>query len=405
MKKNKINNNLSHQIINKKINLYYINKDSPGMIFWDENGLYIFEELKKLIREKLLLYSYNEVKTPVLINKKLWIKSEHYNFFNKNMFSIYKENREFCIKPMNCPGHIYLFKNKLRSYSDLPLRISEFGNCFRIEPSGSLYGLMRTNSFVQDDAHIFCLENQIYDEIYNCISIINNVYSIFNFNKINIKFSTRPKFKIGDDILWDKSENLILNILNNNKIKFDINVGEGSFYGPKIEFILFDYINRPWQCGTIQLDLFLSNKLNAYYIDKDNNKKNPIIIHRAILGSIERFIGIITEHFQGKYPVWISPIQIVIININDNNNKYIFNLYNKLLDLKIRVKIDLRNKNIKYKIRENIILNIPYIIVIGDKEIKNNILSIRERDKDYIYTINYEEFLIKIKNEIKNRVL
>ncbi|BBA84868.1 threonine--tRNA ligase [endosymbiont of Pachyrhynchus infernalis] len=393
-----------HRIINNKIKLFYINKTFPGMIFWKNNGLIIFNELKNFIREKLKSYKYIEVISPILMPKEIWYKTEHLKYYDKNIFDVTIDNKKYCIKPMNCPGHINIFNNNIRSYKDLPYRISEFGQCHRNELSGSLHGLLRTKTFVQDDGHIFCTEEQVYKEIKNCIEMIYDVYSKLNLFKIKVKLSTRPNNKIGDDYLWDISEKNIKDILNCCNINYDINYGEGAFYGPKIEFIFLDYLNREWQCGTIQLDFFLPQKLNSFYINKNNKKNNPILIHRAIFGSIERFIGIITEEYYGKFPIWLSPIQILILSISNNQNNYI-NKISKIIDkYNIRYKIDIRNKKIEYKIRDSIIMKIPYVFICGNLEELNNTVSVRTIDKNDIGSFKIKEILNIIKKEILNKI-
>ncbi|BBA85128.1 threonine--tRNA ligase [Candidatus Nardonella dryophthoridicola] len=392
----------SHIEINKKIKLYHLEKNSIGMIFWNKNGLIIFNELINLIRNKLNFYNYIEVKTPILLSKNLFTKSGHIDFFLNNMFVI--DNKNLCVKPMNCPAHIKIFKNNLYSYKELPIKILEFGTCTRLENTGSIYGLLRTRSFTQDDTHIFCDNKDIECELNECIKLMYEIYNIFNFKNIEINFSTRPIKKIGDENIWNKSESIIINILNKNKLNYTIKKGEGAFYGPKIEFILQDYLNRKWQCGTIQLDFITSKRLNSTYIYKNNEKKYPIIIHKAILGSIERFIGIITEHYQGTYPLWISPIQIIILSISEKYIKYVYNLKKIFIKNNIRCEIDINNKKIEYKIKKYIELKIPYIIIYGKNELINKNISIRKRNSKNILKLNIKEFIKKIKIDIKNKI-
>ncbi|OQM34510.1 hypothetical protein AOQ89_00640 [bacterium endosymbiont of Pedicinus badii] len=389
-----------HRKIAKILDLYHIEETSPGMIFWHDNGWTIFKELKKLIREKLKKFSYQEVKCSFMTDKKIWETTGHWKNYKKYIFTTNLEKKVYCIKPMNCPSHAQIFKNKIRSYKDLPLRIAEFGNCHRNEPSGSLHGLFRTRCFTQDDGHIFCTIEQSEKEISDCIQMIYETYKIFNFKNIEVKLSTRPKNRVGKEEIWEIAEKKLKFVLEKNKISFSDQIGEGAFYGPKIEFILLDSLNREWQCGTIQLDFFLPKYLNVNYIDKNNEKKNPVMIHRAILGSIERFIGIITEEYYGKYPVWISPVQVVVISISSKYDKYVKYVENELNFHNIRVKTDLRNENLNFKIRENILLRIPYIIICGKKESSTNTISIRKRNEKEIKNLQIKEFLKMVELEI-----
>ncbi len=395
----------THTYINKQLNLYHINKNSPGMIFWHENGLIIFNNLIKLIRKKLIKYHYKEVKSPTLINKNMWIKSGHWKYYKNSMFTVITNNKkQICIKPMNCIGHIDIYKQKIRSYKDLPVRYAEFGECYRNESTGSVYGLIRTKAFTQDDAHIFCTYKEIEKEIKNCIKMTYEIYNIFNFNQIKVSISTKPIKAIGENETWIKAENILINILKKQKITYFIKKEEGAFYGPKIEFILEDTYQRLWQCGTIQLDYYLSKKLNISYVNKHNIKKYPIIIHRAILGSIERFIGILLEKTKGFLPLWLTPIQIVIINISDKHiiySKYILNIFIKN---KIRILSDFRNKFITFKIREYTLRKIPYIIICGDKENKNHNITIRKNNGTIKNGISIQKFIKHIKKKIKKGI-
>ncbi|MCV2531087.1 MAG: threonine--tRNA ligase [Candidatus Lightella neohaematopini] len=394
-----------HRKIAKQLDLYHIQEEAPGMIFWHNNGLVIFKELEKFIRLQLNNFYYQEVKCPSMMDKNIWKVTGHWDNYSDHIFTTNSENREYCIKPMNCPGHIQIFNQTIRSYRNLPLRIAEFGSCHRNEPSGSLYGLMRIRNFTQDDAHIFCTEEQIYNEINNCINMIYHIYSIFGFKNIKVKLSTRPKYRIGDDDTWNWAEEKLINSLKVNNIAFDYQLGDGAFYGPKIEFVLLDSLGRFWQCGTIQLDFFLPNRLNSFYINKNNSRSTPIMIHRSILGSIERFIGIITEEYAGYYPIWLAPIQVVITNISINQYDYVNKVGKILISLDIRTKIDTRNKKLGFKIREYIIHRIPYIIVCGNEEISSKKLSVRtSKNKDF-YIVSINEFIEKIKYEINNYLI
>ncbi|NIH41187.1 MAG: threonine--tRNA ligase [Buchnera aphidicola (Periphyllus aceris)] len=396
----KIKKKIDHRKINKKLNLFHLEEDVPGMVFWHNDGWFIFRKLKSFIRKKLIKYQYQEVKTPFLMNKFLWKQSGHLENYKNFMFSTYSENKEYCIKPMNCPGHIKIFNNSLKSYRDLPFRISEFGSCHRNEFSGSLHGLMRLRNFTQDDAHIFCEKNQLKNEINNCIKMIYEIYHTFSFKKISVKLSTRPEKRIGNNSVWDYTESVLINTLKENKIKFILQNGEGAFYGPKIEFELQDCFNRHWQCGTIQLDFYLPKRLKSFYVDKNNKRKSPVLIHRAILGSIERFIGILIEEYRGFLPIWLIPIQVKIINVSDNNIGYCNKIFDFLKNKKIRVGLDLRKKNMSIKIRENVLLKIPYILICGDQEYKNNTISVRYSSGKIFNNICLSEFVKEIYKEI-----
>ncbi|ARC54700.1 hypothetical protein AOQ88_00235 [Candidatus Riesia sp. GBBU] len=388
---------IDHRKIGQKLDLYYFQNESPGMVFWSTNGLTIFHEIKKFIRSELKKHSYHEVKSPLIMKKILWEKTGHWDNFKENMFSLKKEKKKYCIKPMNCPGHIQIFKKKITSYKDLPIRISEFGTCYRNEPSGSLYGLMRLQEFTQDDAHIFCTEKQILNEIKKCIKMIYKIYNIFGFRKISAKLSTRPKNKIGTDEIWNKAESDLVEALNN---KFDYQYGDGAFYGPKIDFNLCDSLNRTWQCGTIQLDFSLSKKLKATYIDKKNNKRNPVIIHRAIIGSLERFIGILIEHHKGSLPTWLSPVQVVIINTDKKQRNFIKKLVKKLCNIGIRAKEDLKSNTVALKVRNYSILKIPYIGICGQEEIESDCISIRTCNGKNLGKFKIKNFIKMIQDDI-----
>ncbi|WMY96856.1 MAG: threonine--tRNA ligase [Arsenophonus sp.] len=390
-----------HRTIAKVLDLYHMQDEAPGMTFWHNNGWIIFLELKKMIRSKLREYQYEEVKTPLMMDRMLWRKTGHWENYKENMFVTSSENRQYCIKPMNCPEHVQIFNQGLKSYRDLPLRMAEFGSCHRNEPSGSLHGLMRVRGFTQDDAHIFCTENQIVDEIKKCIKMIYDIYAIFGFKKIAVKLSTRPKKRIGNDIQWDRAELDLAQALEN--IPFTYQKGEGAFYGPKIEFTLYDYLDRAWQCGTIQLDFSLPNFLNAFYIDENNERKNPVMIHRAVLGSLERFIGILTEQYGGLYPTWLAPLQIIILNITNQQIDFVKKLLKILCNVGIRVKADLRNEKIGFKIREHTLRRVPYMLICGDKEVKLKQVSIRTCSGKNLGTFDIIEFKKRVLHEIKTR--
>ncbi|QCI20277.1 threonine--tRNA ligase [Buchnera aphidicola (Brachycaudus cardui)] len=389
-----------HRKIGKFLELYHMQEESPGMIFWHHNGWIIFNELQNFVREKLKEYQYKEVKTPLLIDKLMWKESGHWDNYKNAIFTTLSEHREYCIKPMNCPGHVQIFNNILKSYRDLPVRMAEFGSCHRNEPSGSLHGLMRVRNFTQDDAHIFCSSEQVRPEINNCIKMIYDLYSTFNFKKILVKLSTRPEKRIGSDSMWDQSEKDLSDMLIENHLSFEYQLGEGAFYGPKIEFILQDSLDRNWQCGTIQLDFYLSLRLNSFYINENNERKAPIIIHRAILGSIERFIGILIEECSGNLPTWLSPIQVIIISISKISIDYVKQLSKKISDANIRVESDLRNEKIGFKIREHTLRRIPYIVICGEKEIESKKISVRNRNGYNFGMIDINIFIEKLQKEI-----
>tara|TARA_Y100001968_G_scaffold325546_1_gene366959 strand:- start:12669 stop:14585 length:1917 start_codon:yes stop_codon:yes gene_type:complete len=369
-----------HRKLGKKHNLFHIQEESPGMIFWHPNGWTIYQILEKYIREILIKNNYLEIKTPQAVDKSLWEKSGHWEKFRDDMFTTASENRVYAIKPMNCPCHIQIFNQGLKSYKDLPLRFAEFGSCHRNEPSGALHGLMRVRNFTQDDAHIFCTEEQIQTEVSKFIDLVFEVYKTFGFNEIIIKLSTRPEKRVGSEEIWNKSEEALKKALDNKGIDWQLQPGEGAFYGPKIEFALRDCLNRIWQCGTIQVDFSMPMRLKATYVDINNEKKNPVMLHRAILGSFERFIGILIEEYEAKFPIWLAPTQIILLSITDRNNNKCIEFNQSILLKGYRAKIDLRNEKIGLKIRESTINRIPLIGVIGDKEEQDNTISLRALD-------------------------
>ncbi|EFL91216.1 threonyl-tRNA synthetase [Candidatus Regiella insecticola LSR1] len=367
-----------HRKIGKQLDLYHMQEEAPGMVFWHHNGWTIFRELESFVRAKLQEYQYQEVKGPLMMDRLLWAKTGHWENYAENMFTTSSENREYCIKPMNCPGHVQIFNQGLKSYRDLPLRMAEFGSCHRNESSGALHGLMRVRAFTQDDAHIFCTEQQVRAEVNNCIAMIYDMYRVFGFEKIEVKLSTRPEKRIGSDEIWTAAENDLAAALTENGIAFDWQPGEGAFYGPKIEFTLHDCLDRAWQCGTVQLDFSLPGRLGASYIDENSQRTVPVMIHRAILGSIERFIGILIEEYAGCFPTWLAPVQAVVINITDKHVDYAKKISTALQHAGIRVKTDLRNEKVGLKIREHTLRRVPYMLVCGDKEVESgNKVSVR----------------------------
>ncbi|KOE69971.1 threonine--tRNA ligase [Aggregatibacter actinomycetemcomitans] len=394
-----------HRKIGKALDLYHMQEEAPGMVFWHNDGWTIFRELETFVRTKLKQYDYQEVKGPFMMDRVLWEKTGHWQNYGDLMFTTSSENREYAIKPMNCPGHVQIFNQGLKSYRDLPLRMAEFGSCHRNEPSGSLHGLMRVRGFTQDDAHIFCMPDQVESEVTSCIKMVYDIYSTFGFENIKVKLSTRPEKRIGSDEMWDKAEADLAKALEHNGLSYEIQEGEGAFYGPKLEFALTDSLDREWQCGTIQLDFFLPERLNASYVGEDNERKIPVMIHRAILGSIERFIGIITEEYAGFFPVWLAPTQAVVMNITDSQSEYVQKVAKQLSDAGLRVKTDLRNEKFGFKIREHTLHRVPYMLVCGDKEIEAGKVAVRTRKGQDLGTFTVEEFLDILKKQVRNREL
>ncbi len=369
-----------HRKLGKKHSLFHIQEESPGMIFWHPNGWTIYQVLEKYIREILKKNDYLEIKTPQAVDKSLWEKSGHWEKFRDDMFTTASENRTYAIKPMNCPCHIQVFNQGLKSYKDLPIRLAEFGSCHRNEPSGALHGLMRVRNFTQDDAHIFCTEEQIQEEVSTFIDLVFEVYKTFGFDEIIIKLSTRPEKRVGSEEIWDKSEEALTKALDNKDLKWELQPGEGAFYGPKIEFSLKDCLNRVWQCGTIQVDFSMPIRLDATYVDIDNEKRNPVMLHRAILGSFERFIGILIEQYEAKFPIWLAPYQIILLSITDRNIKKCLKFNELITNNGYRSKVDVRNEKIGYKIREATLGRVPLIAVIGDKEEEIDSVALRALD-------------------------
>ena len=392
-----------HRRIGKALDLWHWQEEAPGMVFWHNDGWSIYRELEEFVREKLREYQYEEVKGPMMMDRSLWEKSGQWEKYSDAMFTTESEKREYAIKPMNCPGHVQIFNQGLKSYRDLPLRMAEFGCCHRNEPSGALHGLMRVRGFTQDDAHVFCTEEQVMDEVSACIKMVYDTYETFGFDKIVVKLSTRPEKRIGDDEIWDKAEVALADALKANDIEFDYLPGEGAFYGPKIEFTLYDCLDRAWQCGTVQLDFALPGRLGATYVAENNERRTPVMIHRAILGSIERFIGILTEEYAGLFPTWLAPKQVVIMNITDKQADYVHEIVQKLNKLGIRAAADLRNEKIGFKIREHTLKRIPYLLVVGDKEVEQQEVAVRTRTGEDLGKFNVDDFVAKISEEIKNR--
>ncbi|MCJ7976520.1 threonine--tRNA ligase [Aeromonas veronii] len=392
-----------HRKIGKQLDLYHMQEEAPGMVFWHNDGWTIFRELETFIRGKLKEYDYQEVKGPFMMDRVLWERSGHWEKYAQAMFTTQSENREYAIKPMNCPGHVQIFNQGLKSYRDLPLRMAEFGSCHRNEPSGSLHGLMRVRGFTQDDAHIFCTEEQIMEEVSGCIRMVYDVYGTFGFENIVVKLSTRPEQRIGSDEMWDRAEKALAEALELNGLKYDLQPGEGAFYGPKIEFTLHDCLDRAWQCGTVQLDFALPGRLGATYVGENNERHVPVMIHRAILGSIERFIGILTEEYAGLFPTWLAPTQAVVMNITDNQADYAVKVAKALNDAGLRAKADLRNEKIGFKIREHTLKRVPFMLVCGDKEVEAGKIAVRTRKGADLGTYPVEEFIALLTQEVQTR--
>ncbi len=388
-----------HRKLGKKHSLFHIQEESPGMIFWHPNGWTIYQVLEKYIREILKKNDYLEIKTPQAVDKSLWEKSGHWEKFRDDMFTTASENRTYAIKPMNCPCHIQVFNQGLKSYKDLPIRLAEFGSCHRNEPSGALHGLMRVRNFTQDDAHIFCTEEQIQEEVSTFIDLVFEVYKTFGFDEIIIKLSTRPEKRVGSEEIWDKSEEALTKALDNKNLRWELQPGEGAFYGPKIEFSLKDCLNRVWQCGTIQVDFSMPIRLDATFVDIENEKRNPVMLHRAILGSFERFIGILIEQYEAKFPIWLAPYQIILLSITDRNIEKCLKFNELINNNGYRSKVDIRNEKIGYKIREATLGRVPLIAVIGDKEEEIDSVALRALDGTNLGIFNLPN-LYKLMDEL-----
>ena len=392
-----------HRKLAKKFNLFHLQEEAPGMVFWHPKGWSIYTVIESYMREMQTLNGYQEIRTPLVVSKSLWEKSGHWDKFRENMFTVESESHDFAVKPMNCPCHIQIFNQGLKSYRDLPLRLAEFGSCHRNEASGTLQGLMRVRGFVQDDAHIFCTEAQILNEVSTFTDLLFSVYKDFGFDDIIIRLSTRPENRVGSDEVWDKSEKSLIDALASKKLNYDLLPGEGAFYGPKIEFSLKDCLGRVWQCGTIQVDFSMPERLDAQYVSEDGSRKTPVMLHRAILGSFERFIGILIEHYEGKFPSWLAPCQAVIMNITDKQSKYVKDLTFYMKNKGFRVENDLRNEKIGFKIREHTIQKVPYLLVIGDKEVESNTLSVRSSDGKDLGAMDASAFINLLEQDIYAR--
>lgn len=392
-----------HRKLARSLDLFHIQDEATGMIFWHDNGWRIFREVENYIRSVLRRNGYQEIRTPQVVDRTLWEKSGHWDKFSDMMFTTHSENRDYAIKPMNCPCHVQVFNQGLKSYRDLPLRMAEFGSCHRNEPSGTLHGLMRLRGFTQDDAHIFCTEDQIQSEVSTFIDLLQNVYADFGFNDIIIKLSTRPENRVGSDQVWDKSEHALEQALNAKGLQWDLQPGEGAFYGPKIEFSLKDCLGRVWQCGTIQVDFSMPGRLDATYVADDGSKQAPVMLHRAILGSLERFIGILIEEYAGAFPTWLAPKQVVVMGITDKQSDYVSKIAEDLAQQGFRADTDLRNEKIGFKIREHTLRRVPYLLVVGEREAQENTVAIRTRKGEDLGVMPLQAFAEVLNKDIARR--
>ena len=382
-----------HRRLGKQLDLFHFQEEAPGMVFWHARGWQLYRTVERYMRNKLVEYGYDEVHTPQVLDRTLWEKSGHWDKFGDMIFTTESESREYAVKPMNCPGHVQIFNQGLKSYRDLPLKIAEFGTVHRNEPSGTLHGLMRARRFVQDDAHVFCTEEQLQEEVATLIDLTFKTYQDFGFDEIELALSTRPEQRVGEESLWDQAEASLKESLESKGLEYRLQPGEGAFYGPKIEFTLRDSLARRWQCGTIQLDFSMPGRLDASYVSEDGSKKVPVMIHRAILGSLERFIGILIEHHAGNLPFWLAPVQAVVLNITDAQAEYMQNVQKRLLNEGFRANIDLRNEKIGYKIREHTIQRVPYLLVVGDREMESNTVAVRSREGEDLGSMSIDELI------------
>jgi len=390
-----------HRKLGKQLDYFHMQDDAPGMVFWHPRGWSIWQEVEQYMRKMFRDYDYQEVRTPTVMDRTLWEKSGHWQNYRDNMFVTSSENRDYAVKPMNCPGHVQIFNSGLHSYRDLPLRLAEFGSCHRNEPSGSLHGLMRVRGFTQDDAHIFCTEAQIESEVADFIKMLYKAYGDFGFTEVLVKLSTRPEKRVGADETWDKAEASLANALNLNNLAFDLQPGEGAFYGPKIEFTLKDSLGRLWQCGTIQLDFNLPERLDAEYVAEDNTRQRPVMLHRAIVGSMERFIGILIEHYAGAMPLWLAPVQVMVLNISESQSDYVRQVVEMLKKSGIRCEFDLRNEKITYKIREHSMQKLPYLLVAGEREMQAGHVAVRTRTGEDLGSMPISELINRLKAEVE----
>ena len=394
-----------HRKIGKRLDLFHLQPEAPGMVFWHHNGWTIFRMLEAFVREKLTAYDYEEVRGPLIMDRSMWERSGHWDKFKENMFTTQSESREYALKPMNCPGHIQIFGQGLKSYRDLPLRMAEFGCCHRNEPSGTLHGIMRVRGFTQDDAHIFCTPEQVQAEVSACIDMVYDIYATFGFEDVSVILSTRPEKRVGTDAMWDDAEKALAFALDHKNITYAVQEGDGAFYGPKIEFTLRDCIDRVWQCGTVQLDFALPARFECAYVGEDNEKHVPVMIHRAILGSLERFLGILIEEYAGQFPVWLAPNQVVVMNITDRQAGYVETVTRQLRASGVRATSDLRNEKIGFKIREHTLSRVPYLLVCGDKEVEAGDVAVRTRRGVDLGRLSVDAFCAHVREAITTRAL
>jgi threonyl-tRNA synthetase len=392
-----------HRKLGRQLDLFHMQDEAPGMVFWHANGWVIWQAIEQYMRQLLTEANYREVRTPQVMDRVLWERSGHWENYREYMFTTESEKRDYAVKPMNCPGHVQIFNQGVKSYRDLPLRIAEFGSCHRNEPSGALHGLMRVRGFVQDDAHIFCTEEQIQAEAGDFVDLLRRVYADFGFEQILVKLSTRPPKRIGDDAVWDRAEAALKATLDAKGLDWDLNPGEGAFYGPKIEFSLKDSLGRVWQCGTLQLDFALPERLGAEYVAEDNTRRTPVMLHRAILGSLERFIGILIEHYAGAMPAWLAPVQAVVMNISEAQGGHVAGVAETLKKAGFRVEADLRNEKISYKIREHSLQKLPFQLVVGDKEVAAQLVAVRSRKGEDLGQMTLDAFLSLLKSDIAKK--
>jgi threonyl-tRNA synthetase len=392
-----------HRKIGKKLDLFHMQEEAPGMVFWHPKGWSIYNRIESYMRQKQIMAGYKEIKTPQLVDLSLWEKSGHADKFGDDMFMLKSEERDFAVKPMNCPCHVQVFNQGLKSYRDLPLRLAEFGSCHRNEPSGSLHGIMRVRGFVQDDAHIFCTEAQIQPEVSTFIDFLHDIYEDFGFTEVIYRLSTRPEQRVGTDESWDKAEKALADALDGKNLDWQELPGEGAFYGPKIEFSLKDCIGRIWQMGTIQVDFSMPGRLDAQYVSEDGSRQTPVMLHRAVLGSFERFIGILIENYEGAFPTWLAPVQAVIMNITDSQSEYVLKVEENLKNNGLSVITDLRNEKIGFKIREHTLQKVPYLLVVGDKEVESQTVAVRARSGEDLGSMSIEAFTQLLNTEIARR--
>jgi len=392
-----------HRRLGRNLALFHVQEEAPGMVFWHPRGWRLYLEVEGYIRELMREHGYQEIRTPLLVDRSLWERSGHWAMFSENMFTTESESRDYAVKPMNCPCHVEVFKQGLKSYRDLPLRLAEFGACHRNEPSGTLHGLMRVRGFTQDDAHIFCTEEQIQQEVGAFIDSVYTAYRDFGFDDIVIALSTRPEERVGDDAVWDKAEAALAQALEGHGLSYTLQPGEGAFYGPKIEFSLRDCLERVWQLGTIQVDFSMPGRLGAQFVDEDGERRTPVMLHRAILGSLERFIGILIEHYGGAMPPWLAPVQAAVLNITDRQADYAREVEQALQARGFRAEADLRNEKIGYKIREHTLLKVPYMVVIGDRELDSGTVAVRQRDGTDLGSMSLEDLATRLHGDISRR--